>query len=223
MRYRSSTTQFSSWMAFTLGLPLVAISISVSPAAARDPAVSEEQALEPESDNLSGDSPEKQEVNVRYADVYRKIAELNLQMAVESDRRVPNTIPLAELDRLRQVVRLAEAQCKAAKAGEKEDLTLEQDASQVKVAQDALQKAVAANNQTPGTVPQIVVDRLRLLAELSRLQLAKDKLASKPKPPPVAELQQRVETLEQEVRELRKQLERFASATAADRPKSRGK
>jgi chromosome segregation ATPase len=151
-------------------------------------------------------------INARYAEVYLKIAELNLQTAIESDRRVPNTIPRAEISRLKQIVSLAESQWKAAKSGEKRNLALENDASQVKVTQEALQKAVAANNRAPGTVSQIERDRLRLLAELTRLQLAKDKSASEAKST-TSELQQRVDHLEKELRELREQVTRLTSSS----------
>ena len=151
-------------------------------------------------------------INARYAEVYLKIAELNLQTAIESDRRVPNTIPKAEIGRLKQIVSLAESQWKAAKSGEKRNLAMENDASQVKVTQEALQKAVAANNRAPGTVSQIERDRLRLLAELTRLQLAKDKSAIEAKST-TTELQQRVDHLEKELRELREQVTRLTSSS----------
>lgn len=157
------------------------------------------------------------EIDARYADVYRKIAELNLQSALDANRRVPNTVSPAEIDRLRQIVRLAELQSKAADAGESttdESMTVENDASQVRMTQEALRRTVAANNRAPGVVPRIELDRLRLLAELARLQLAKDKVAAAEKKA-AGEFRKRFKQLESQVQELQATVDRLSQRSTA--------
>jgi hypothetical protein len=157
------------------------------------------------------------EIDAHYAEVYRKIAELNLHSALEANRRVPNTVAPAEVNRLRQIVRLAEVQLRAADgSGENSDpsLTIENDTSQVKMTEEALRRTVAANNRAPGVVPQIEVDRLRLLAELGRLQLAKDKAAAEEKKA-AGDLRKRVVQLEKQLKDLQVAVERLSERSPA--------
>ena len=186
------------------------------PAVARDPAVGEEPDAGAESKDMAADTTDAKQFNRRYAEVYLKIAELNLQKARNPNRRVSNTIPASEIDRLKEIVHLAETQHQAASSGDNQSVTLENDRSQIKVTEDSLQKAVAANNRAPGSVPQIELDRLRLLSQLSRLQLAKDQAAQESKST-AAKLKQRVDQLEEQVRELQTQV---ADLLAASRAKS---
>ncbi len=179
------------------------------------------ESSDPAADELLVDEEElarqRAEIDTRYAEVYRKIAELNLQSALDANRHVPNTVAAAEVDRLRQIVRLAEVQSKAADAGEAsndQSMTIENDASQVKMTQEALRRTIAANNRAPGVVPRIELDRLRLLAELSRLQLAKDKIAAEEKKA-AGELRKRVVQLEKQVKDLAAAVERLSQRAPA--------
>ncbi len=129
---------------------------------------------------------------------------------------MPNTVAPAEIDRLRQIVRLAEVQAKSIEAGDSAsdpNMTVENDASQVQMTQEALRRTVAANNRAPGVVPRIELERLRLLAELARLQLAKDKLAVAEKKA-AGEFRKRFKLLEAQVKELQAAVDRLSQRPA---------
>jgi hypothetical protein len=81
---------------------------------------------------------------------------------------------------------------------------------------EALQKAVAANNRAPGSVSQLELDRLRLMAELARLQMAKQKAAAKARAE-VAGLQQRMVQLENDVRAMQDQLAQLLKRSPAEK------
>ena len=215
-----------------------------SPAAApvKNPAVADPQAEKKpagksESRDVVADDPleelaqRRAEIDARYAEeIYLKIAELNLRSALDANTRLPNTVAPAEVDRLRQIVRLAKVQSKAADSEEgssDESMTIENDNSQVTMAQEALRRTIAASNRAPGVVPRIELDRLRLLTELGRLQLAKDRIAAEEKKAS-GELRKRFMQLEKQVKDLQAAVERLSErpsavpAKAASLPPARG-
>jgi hypothetical protein len=214
----------------TASKPAAGASAAPAPAkdtAAASPAPVDESPSKAEAadaaadDLLAADEAEldrqRAELDSRYAQVYRKIAELNLQTALDANKRLPNTVAPAEVDRLRQIVRLAEVQSKAADGGDPtsdQSLTIENDESQVKMTQEALRRTIAANNRAPGVVPRIELERLRLLAELGRLQLAKDKFAAEEKKA-AGEMRKRFTQLEKQVKQLQETVDRLAQRSPA--------
>jgi hypothetical protein len=203
--------------------PPSAVPASVKNTAAADPDTAKKSASDSDSTAAAAEDPleeladRRAEIDARYAEVYLKIAELNLRSALDANTRVPNTVAPAEVDRLRQIVRLAKVQSKAAEGTEgadDESLTIENDNGQVKMAQEALRRTIAASNRAPGVVPRIELDRLRLLTELGRLQLAKDKVAAEEKKA-AGELRKRFTQLEKQVKDLQATVDRLSERASA--------
>jgi len=143
-------------------------------------------------------------LNVRYARAYLKLAKMDLQKVLDMNSHVPGTFPDVVVEPLRQVVRIAESQLQQAlngNGGGRQNMDLHNVEAAVMVAETRLQQATAANKRMPGSFDEGEVERLRLGAEVARLALAKARAASVQSV--VNHLQADVEELRQEVLQLR--------------------
>lgn len=115
------------------------------------------------------------ELDVRYAQTMLALAKLELQRGLQINQQIPGTFTKTAINALEQVVVIDEEQVKALTqpGSARVPLYLIAAQSSAKAAQQSLERVLAINQQNPGTITQIEVDRLRLNAELSHLALEK--------------------------------------------------
>jgi hypothetical protein len=116
------------------------------------------------------------DLNVAYTRAYLKLAQLNLDMAMEANTRYPGTMPDTVLQPLRELVAIAQAELQEALGGKGRDVhALRVRFSEVGIApaEAALRAAETVNQRSPGTVSPRELERLRLQLEVARLELAR--------------------------------------------------
>lgn len=155
---------------------------------------------------------ELQSLNERYAKTSRRLAQLNLQRAIDANRKIARAVSSTEVERLRQIVNLAEDEVRKEMAAGKEQgasMNVRTASANAKVAIAEWRKAQAANEREPGTVTADEMERLRLTAELAQLGLARERAAGNTQSV-VGELEWQIAQLRQEVQDLRAMVERLA-------------
>jgi hypothetical protein len=151
-------------------------------------------------------------LDLRYAQIVERIAELNLRKARETNERVPGTISDTELQRLRENVRLARRdsqQLKTSAGDGSNDERLQEARARATVAEGALRKAREANQHEPGTIPELELQRLKLEFEAARINVARQQAAADV-PSALAEMRNEISQLRREVARLRRELSQVA-------------
>jgi hypothetical protein len=113
-------------------------------------------------------------VEVRYARAQLELAEANLRRIDESNKRVARAVPASVVAEYRYDVDVAKARLEQAtggKAGNEFRVWLRRAEAERKSAETSWQSASAANQRVPGTIGALDIERLRLRAEVARLQL----------------------------------------------------
>lgn len=154
-------------------------------------------------------------LEVRYARAQLELAQANLKRAEAKNSRVANTVSANVVGQYRHDVEAAQSQFDAAHQGSYKPFAAWLRAAEVnwQGADTIWRSAVAANNQMPGTVDPLDVERLRLRAELYRLDLERGQaLIDQPRE---AQLEWRVSLLNDE-------LEQLKEAVFRSSPVSRG-
>lgn len=160
----------------------------------------------------SGDN-ELERLNVRYAMTALRLARLNLDQALDANRRLARAVPSTEVERLKQLVKLGEDEVRKemkSGQGDQANMNVRTAAANVKVAAAEWRKAEQANRAVPGTVQPRELERLRLTAELARLALARERASGDPKSA-AAELQYQIDQLRSDVEELRSEVQRVSA------------
>ena len=155
---------------------------------------------------------ELQGLNERYAKTSLRLAQLNLQRAIDANRKIARAVSSTEVERLRQIVNLAEDEVRKEMAAGKEQgasMNVRTASANAKVAIAEWRKAQTANEREPGTVTADEMERLRLTAELAQLGLARERAAGNTQSV-VGELEWQIAQLRQEVQDLRAMVERLA-------------
>ena len=153
----------------------------------------------------STDGESLERLNLRYAATSLKLARLNLDQAQDANRRLARAVPSTEVERLKQLVKLAEVEVRKemkAGQGDQANMNVRTAAANLKVATAEWRSAEEANRSGPGTVQPRELERLRLTAELARLSLARERASGDPKSA-AAELQYQIDQLRSEVEDLR--------------------
>ncbi len=205
----------------TCGLLLLAVSLLVGPALlladdAATNAVAKADAgsnvAEAKAKQMEELDREREEINVKYAETFLRLSEVQLQKILDFNRRVPGGFSEAEVERLRRMVEVAKERLEwVRKAGHKQSAAnIFQAEATVQNAETNYNKAQSANNRVPGAVPQLEMDRLRLVAELARMSLQKARLAAEANSS-VADVQWELDQLREDVLQLRSRVEAITS------------
>jgi len=115
-------------------------------------------------------------IRVRYARAYLKLANADLGIALDMNKRIGGTYPENTAQRLRNHVEMAKKKLQYELDGGKikaHDIHLGELEGARKLAVMNLAKAIAVNNRLAGTVSELEVQRLRLVAEVARLAIAR--------------------------------------------------
>jgi hypothetical protein len=113
-------------------------------------------------------------VDVRYARAQLRLAEVDLQRVVESNKRVARSVPEGVVAEFRDDVLVAKARLELAVAGRRASdfqVWLKRAAAEARAAESSWQRATAANDSAPGTFRAIDLERYQLRAEVAKLQL----------------------------------------------------
>jgi hypothetical protein len=142
------------------------------------------------------------------ADVSLKLAETDLQVLVDANRKLPNTFPRSAVERLQQVVAVAKQ--RVAQTGKDEDshasyLALTE--AEMNIADADYRTSLQANKQIKNAVPPLELERLRLTAELAMLRHDRAQHASKV--PDILLLGWQLDDLREQVRRLGQQVELY--------------
>lgn len=109
--------------------------------------------------------------DVEYAQAKLELAEANLKRAEGMNQRVSNAVSANVVSEYQHDVSVAQSRLDAAQAGKPHEFAVWLRAAETnaEAAKTAWNSAVAANKRTPGTVEATDVERLRLRAEVLRL------------------------------------------------------
>jgi hypothetical protein len=117
------------------------------------------------------------ELNMRYAEVYLQMAQLQLQRAIDTNKQVPGTFTNTAVEALRQSVFVAEKQLEMLKNSNGQPVNMFLVSAEVNARSSlaAYNRAKAVNQMSPGAIPPVEIERLRLTAELAKINLEKAK------------------------------------------------
>ncbi|MFV2066319.1 MAG: hypothetical protein ACC645_05015 [Pirellulales bacterium] len=158
------------------------------------------------------DEGAKESVRVRYARAYLKLAKMDLRRAMDANRKFARMHSAGLVERLRQNVKIAEEQLRQVlkgDAGKLHEVHLRQTEAAVKIAELELQQAVVLSKRAPAAVRRGELERLRVAAEIARLDLmqAREPASFQSAMP---HLQWQLEQLRKEVLRLQLRVERLS-------------
>lgn len=154
------------------------------------------------------------ELSVRYALVRLRLAELDLERALEANRAVPHAIGDREIQRLHNHVVVMRRQAEIARARPRTSAR-QATVAAVEAARESAHADLAAaaqvNQRAPGTISRVNMERLRAKAELADIRLS---LCRSPdfELSLLAELQWSIDQLTDDVIDLRHQIDARSSA-----------
>ena len=184
-------------------LAAIAIFGSAAVATAQDGAKSSER----EDSNAA----RSHDLDVRYADILQRIAEVNLRKALDTNRQVPGTFSDPDVQRLREQLRLAQQDAEKLKETKKSDNDdrLREAKARANLAETELRKARQANRQAAGSVAPLEIERLQLEHEAAQLNVARQEAAADV-PSALAQMREQIQELRGEVARLRRELAQVA-------------
>jgi hypothetical protein len=154
-------------------------------------------------------------LEVRFQRLIAQLAKLDLQKAQESNKQVSGTIPADEVERLEQTHRLAQQrleQIQKSGGGDPGVDRVSQAQANAQIYEENLNKAIAANRRAANSVPALEVERLRVIAELGRLQVERER-ESAGSNAGIGELQQDIRQLRKELAALKERLDQLSPET----------
>lgn len=165
-------------------------------------------SADPAASKTSGEDLAKLQRQI--AETSLKLAENELQVLVEANKRLPNTFPKAAVERAQQIVEVAKA--RAGEVGKDADADAHANylgltAAEMTVAETQYKAALAATQQIKNAVPPLELQRLALTANLTKLRHERAKLAGSV--PALVLLSWQLEDLREQVRNLSRQVELY--------------
>jgi hypothetical protein len=159
-------------------------------------------------------------VEVRFQRVMAQLAKIELQKAQESNKQVAGTIPANEVERLEHTYRLAQQRFEQAQksGGDPSADRLNEAEANAQIFEENLNKAITANRRAANSVPALEVERLRLIAEMGRLKLEREKETAGSNSG-LGELQQEVKQLRKDLAALTARLDQLSPETKTSRKK----
>lgn len=146
----------------------------------------------------------------RYAEASLRLAKIDLQKAIELNKRVPNTFSPVALQPLEQAVDLAQQWYDDVRKAVADPLYasyVRGEEAALMIAEAEYQKARAADERFPGTTNPDELERLRLTAEVARLRYTR--ALDSASEPESARLAWQVEQLREEMIRLRARVEQL--------------
>jgi hypothetical protein len=158
--------------------------------------------------------PAADELPVRYALARLRLAELDVERALEANQAVPHAIGVRELERLRNHVLVMRRHVEIARARPRtsaRQATIAAVEAARESAQADLAAAVQVNHRVPGAISRVNMERLRAKADLADIRLA---LCRSPdcELSLLAEMQWSIDRLTDEVIDLRHQIDAKSAA-----------
>lgn len=156
-----------------------------------------------------------EDVNVRYARAYLRLAKANLESVLAANRSVAELHSAVAVERLRADVKIAEEllrQALPSGSGNLHQVHIQSAKSDQAIAELNLRNAIALNKRVPGTVSEVELEKIRSAAEVARLgvERARDKANSESE---LAHTQWQLEQLREAMLELRVHLDRIDRRT----------
>ena len=150
------------------------------------------------------------ELNIRYAEIYLELAKLQLQRALDTNKQVPGTFTNTAVEALRQSVYVAEQQVDMLKKSNGRPVNMFLVSAEINVRASAATytRAKAVNQMSPGAIAQAEIERLRLTAELAKINLEKAKSIGNQSSGEY--MQWQIDQLREDFFQLRNQLARIA-------------
>jgi multidrug resistance efflux pump len=161
-----------------------------------------DSSLPPARAGYAAQAAAADDAQLRLARAYLKLAELDLQRALDGNQRVPALYPRTLLDSLQDTVQMARNRVEQLTAkGDRHSVYLQNAELEIRTTQERLARAQAANRQSPGAVPALELDRLTARLEMAHANL---ECVKSMKDAPAEELLQwRVDQLRADVLDLR--------------------
>ncbi len=153
-------------------------------------------------------------MEVRYARAQMQLAEVNLNRVEQSNKRVRGSVPSSVVAEYQHDVQVAKTRLEQATAGQAAgefQVWLERADAERKAAETAAKNATAVNRRVPKTFGALDLERFRLRAEVAQLQLERGQALVDSGPE--AQLQWKVEMLDNQVRRLKEE-SRLATPSA---------
>jgi hypothetical protein len=150
-----------------------------------------------------GAAVEKQDLDAHYAKAYLRLVEATLAKYQEPNRRQPNTIRRGVIEALEENVQKAKERVQLAERDDAHhsDVYVASAEARLRLSQEALRKAEAANVQRPRTISETEMARLRAEIELAKQRVDRARhLASEP---PLSSIEFELEQLREDVQQLR--------------------
>ncbi len=150
---------------------------------------------------------------VRYARAQLQLAEVNLNRVEQSNKRVAGAVPGSVVAEYQHDVQVAQTRLEQATAGQPSSefqAWLRRAEAERKAAETTWKKATAVNIRVPGSFGPLEIERLRLRTEVAKLQLERGQaLVDSGRE---AQLQWKIEMLDNEVQRMKEQSRRATSA-----------
>jgi hypothetical protein len=162
-------------------------------------------------DAVKQEAPPKEEsLDVRYARAHLAMAEANLARVETANRRVANAVAGVVVGGYQQDLAVAKVRLQAAlgEAQEPADFWLRVAEASAKTADRNWRSAAAANQKVAGTIHELDIERLRLRAEVSQLNLERGRALADASPE--ARLQWQIELVHDELQRLDEEVLRNA-------------
>ena len=140
-----------------------------------------ERAPTTEAKKAVAEPSEDHALELKYAEVYLKLARLDLQKQSDLQSRVQGSISLTQMERVRGLLRVAEENHRLVREGKasRAALNLARAREAVHMAEELYKVAQQVNGAAPTTISAIDVERARLTIDLERASLAKAEAASR--------------------------------------------
>lgn len=185
--------------------PLVVVAQTRRSAPAQQPAATKKAA-----NQQKARAAEERRLAVLYAQKSLELAKLNLENAQESNRRIARSVSPADIEQLRQTVKVAEQNLKSAQ-GAPSNPAVATAVANVQLAESNLRKAMTANQRVPNSITPVEMRRLQLNFELAQLTLARERSVGSDSASLIADLQWEVQQLRSQVANLEQRVD-FLSA-----------
>jgi hypothetical protein len=176
------------------------------------PATASAQAPATATAPVRNEANEDSKVDIAYAEAVVKLAQIDLQQAVDFNKRLSGAISNAEVDRLRGNVDSAVQyldMLKKADGNPADKLVMTAEWS-LKSAEANYQRALEVNAQAAGAIDKNQIEKLKIIVDLKRASLAKAKAVAA-SGSAMAVLQAQLDQLQFDTMQLRNRIESIIS------------
>ena len=174
------------------------------------PALAQAQgnSADPAKSEANGDS----QLDINFAEAVVKLAQIDLQQAVDFNNRLSGAVSSAEVERLQNNVTSAQQYVDMLKKadGKPGDKLMMSAEWSLKNAENNYQRARAVNARAAGTIDKNQIEKLKLIVDLNRASVDKAKAAAA-SDSPMAVLQCQLDLLQFEMLQLRGKIESIIS------------